>query len=140
MKNLLNQLYLAFLGAALCGCAVMTSFDQNSYTAANELKSESMALLAAGTEPAAAHQSDIDALRARLSAQLAYEQGKGKANTISAKQWEILISEEHDLLGKTLKDWEAAPLREPYLTEKRKQISDAFDTILNLEGAKHHDL
>jgi hypothetical protein len=126
-----------FLVASLTSCAVMSKFDQNSYTAATELKYQSLQLVALAGEPYANHAKGVEYLKANLDAQLAYQDGKGKANIISATQWNILISEDHNLLGKLLKDWREGKSFSPsYLKEKQGQIADAFDEILRLEGAK----
>lgn len=129
--------YNFLLMAVLAGCAnLVCNFDQNSYAAAQALKVEASALMAKAGEPAASHQAAITALRVKLDAQLAYEQGKAH-NAISAKQWEILISPERELLGKFLKDWQDGKTFDAaYLVEKAKQVSRGYDEILHLEGAK----
>jgi hypothetical protein len=129
--------FSAFVAGATTSCAVVGGFDQNSYDSGMALKSESAALIAHAGEPASDYKQQIQALTVKLDAQLAYQNGKGKTNLISAKQWDILISPEHDLLGKLLLDWvEGKNFSDEYLLEKRQQISDAWDQILKLEGAK----
>jgi len=133
-KNILPLLLIL----ALSGRAnLISNFDQNSYDSAMDLKARSMTLIEKTDEPASMHNLEITELEAKLTAQLAYEQGKGKSNNLSCKQWEILIATDGNLLGKLLSDWkQAKPMSKPYLVEKRIQIGDAFDEILNLEGAK----
>lgn len=130
-------LFIAFMTATMVGCAAISSFDQNSYVAASGLKGEAIALISNALEPAAHHQEAIAALDVKLSAQVAYEEGKGKKNIISLTQWKILVSPDRELLGRFLEDWENGKEFSPaYLAEKIQQISDAFDQILKLEGAK----
>lgn len=138
LPSIMVMIFSSFFAASMIGCAVMSNFDQNTYNAAIELKSESLNLISNATEEETAFHSQIEALKAKLSAQVAYEQGKGKKNLISAQQWKILISEDHDLLGKLLKDWEnGKKFSHTYVVEKSHQVSDGFDEILKLEGAKN---
>lgn len=129
---------LVALGLILMtSCAVVSKYDQNSYESAQTLKVESLALVSHSAEPVTSFQPQIDTLKVKLTAQLAYEQGKGKGNVISAKQWEILISKDHELLGKLLEEWETGiPHSQGYITEKSLQIGEAFNEILRLEAAK----
>lgn len=137
MRNFLLCLLSAFMAAALTSCAVMSKFDQNAYDSALSLKSESLALVSNASQPATPYIQEIEALKVKLSAQLAYQQGKGKRNAISAKQWDILVSPEHDLLGYVLKKWPEKEFSKAYVIEKNQQISDGFDQIIRLEGAKN---
>lgn len=135
------KVVLAAIGMAamffLCSCASVANRDQNSISTAQELKPMSMALVVRAVEPIDKYKSDVDYLEMRLSAALAYEQGKGKTNIISAKQWEILCSPDHDLLGRLLKNWKEGKKFSPaYLYEKQAQIGAGWDEILRLEGAK----
>lgn len=130
-------LFVAFMSGAAVSCATTSGFDQNTYESAQSLKKTSLVLIQSSVDDASNHREAISALKVALSAQLAYEQGKGKANMISAKQWEILASPDRDLLGGLLKRWEdGKKSTPPYLIEKSQQISDAFDQVLKLEGAK----
>lgn len=102
-----------------------------------KLKADSLALVPKAVETSDKYVSDIEALKSSLSAQLAYEEGKGKANIISYSQWKILISEDNELLGGLLKKWQSGQkFNKAYLDEKAIQISDGFDEILKLEAGK----
>lgn len=131
-------LFSAFMTAASTGCAIVSHFDQNTYDGAHTIKTEALALILKGNEKAADHSAEIESLKVKLSSQLAYEQGKGKSNVISFTQWDIIASLDHDLLGGFLKLWESGKTFSPaFLTEKAQQVSDAFDQVLKLEGAKN---
>lgn len=132
-----NLYFLPFL-ILLSGCAnLMSNFDQNSYVAALELKTESLSLISKADDKASAHVSEIDYLKAKLNSQVAYQEGKGKPNRISAAQWRLLVSEDKDLLGRFLKDWQSEkPMSKFYRDEKILQIGEAFDEIIKLEAAK----
>lgn len=138
MKKIVS---LSLFAVLFAGCASMSNFDQNSYNSATELKSETAALVAHATEPASSHKDEIDALRVKLNGQLAYERGKGDANAISAKQWEILVDPEGNLLGNFLNDWQSARkvYSTTYVQESGKLFNEAFDEILKLEGAKSRE-
>lgn len=115
----------------MVGCATITKFDQNSYNAAQQLRAQSVAVMAS---PSGAN---VDGLRARLDAQVAYESGKGKANTLSTTQWKLIARKDGYLLGGWITDYQAGkPMSAPYVAEKTRQVEAAFDEILKLEGGK----
>lgn len=134
MKKLISTVLFALI---FTSCAIMSNFDQNTLNAATKIKADAIALIPAAVDPAEKHTAEIEALKAELSSQVAYEQGKGKANTISCAQWDLIASEKHELLGKFLKDWQGGKTYSPaFLIEEQQIISDSFDQILKLEGAK----
>jgi hypothetical protein len=56
-------------------------------------------------------------------------------NEISARQWEILISPDRNLLGGFLSCWEKeSALSEAFIGEERGIVADAFDTTIGLES------
>lgn len=60
------------------------------------------------------------------------------SNSISAQQWEILINDNGDLLGKFFKRWqERSTLSAVFITEFKGPVSDAFDEIICLESNKN---
>ncbi len=125
-----------FLLVALVGCAnLVSNFDQNSFNATQRIKTETMDLIVHGVEQSSNYTTQINGLRSDLSAQVAYEMGKGKNNGLTVKQWQLLSSNDH-LLGKFLKKWEVKPLSTNFVTESVSMINDSFDQIINLEGAK----
>jgi hypothetical protein len=136
MKQIKVSLVIALV--ILSGCAnLISNFDQNSYSSAMMLKADSIRLVSSGTDNPALHEAEIRELQSKLSAQLAYEQGKGRANAVSFKQWELLASPNKDLLGGFLKGWiEGQTFSRMYVDEKTIQIGIAFDEILKLEAAK----
>ncbi len=82
------------------------------------------------------HQGAIEALMVELKK--AHEYVKGvPSNSISAQQWNILIKEDGDLLGKFIKRWkERSTLSHIFIDEFKSPISDAFDEIICLEANK----
>jgi hypothetical protein len=126
---------LATLGLTV-GCAT-ARFDQNSYNAAQSIKIESITLMDRAIEPTVP-AAEIQALEAKLSAQLAYEKGKGKPNQFSIWQWQTVASPDGGSLGEFLRRWKARTVDpSPVFVEERKQqIGADLDEILRLEGAK----
>ena len=136
-----NMKYLkitaALLLASLLGCAnLVGNFDQNTYQSATALKVESLALMEHATEPSAAFSGAISALQGKLAAQLAYEEGKGKQNRLSAAQWKLLIDPKEPMLGMFLDQWTVG-YSSAFVKEKEIQVGLAFDQILRAEGAKN---
>jgi len=140
-KVLMLLVGLAALGV-VNGCAVfrgMSGFDQNSYTSAMTLKTDSLALIERSrrAQGETTPTPELLALQAQLDAQVAYEAGKGKENALSAVQWRLLADPKGNLLGGYLTRWASgAILSDGYVTEKKHQIGDAFDEVLRLEGGK----
>lgn len=133
MRAALSSLLLL----ALVSCAnLVGKFDQNSYAAATDLKAESVALMVHGAEPAAGHRRQITDLQSALSAQLAYEEGKGKQNRFSSAQWKLLVAPDGDMLGTFLKNWTDG-YSPDYVAKKQIQVERAFDEILRAEGYKN---
>ena len=127
----MKKLLLYPFALLLIGCATITKFDQNSYNAAQQLKAHALAVMG-NPSPA-----QVDSLRARLDAQVAYEVGKGKANIISAAQWKLLARPAGNLLGGWITDYRAGKVMSPvYVEEKQLQVGRAFDAVLELEGGK----
>ena len=68
----------------------------------------------------------------------AYEYDRGRAlNKITVAQWDILRDPNRNLVGGFLKLWKAkGSLSAVFVAEKKKQIGDAFDQIIQLESGK----
>jgi hypothetical protein len=107
-----------------------------AYQNATSLKAETLALLDKATEPYDAHKGEVDKLF--VDSAKAYEFVKGiPSNSISAKQWEILIRKDGDLLGRFFTRWrERGKLAPELITEYKKLAGDAFDEIICLEANK----
>jgi len=82
------------------------------------------------------HKSDIEKLTVELSK--AHEFVKGvPSNSISSKQWEILIKPDGDLMGKFWLKWEKqSKLNKVIIDEFKKIVADSFDQIICLEVNK----
>lgn len=130
---------LLLFGATLGACGPSISeFNARAYEQATALKVESLHLMEKATEPYADHASAVETHRRNL--EKAYEFARGRPNNqISARQWEILIDPKRDLLGGFLRDWKTnSSFSETFVREKKAQIEEAYDTIIELESGKRN--
>jgi len=91
--------------------------------------------------PDSAQLAKIDDMRVKLAKAYEYEKGKEGPNQITVKQWELLNNPDKDLLGGFLKSWaakkgESKGFSKGFVDEKKSQIGEAFDQIIELESAK----
>jgi hypothetical protein len=139
-KHYWYRIYFVFLIlsiAEITGCIPSISvYSQYAYQQAVDLKVESLDLLSHADQSYKDYQKPVDELIQRIDK--AYEYAKGrKDNDLSTKQWEILKDPDGNLMGSILKKWKSQDkLSSTYLTEKIKQISDAYDEIITLESGK----
>ena len=137
MVNNHSYLWILLLSLIVAACTPLIGpYSPTAYKYATSLKAETLALMDKATEPYSDHKADVD--RVSVELRKAYEFVKGvPSNSISAKQWEILIDPEGDLVGKFLKRWkESGDLSETFVTQFMGPVSDAFDEIICLEASK----
>ena len=117
-------------------CSYTAPYSQFAYEQTISLKVEALQLMDKATEPYASHAADVRNLETNL--EKAYEYAKGRPkNEISAKQWQILIDPDRNLLGGFLKRWKTKSTLSPtFINEAKGLVSDAFDTISGLESGK----
>lgn len=122
-----------FLFAA---CSSVSIYSPEAYKQAVDLKIESLNLMSFATMSYDDYEAEASFLKMELNK--AYEFAKGRPdNEISARQWEILINEEGNLLGGFLKRWkDENTLSQMFVDEMQLIVSDAFDTIIGLESGK----
>jgi len=141
MKQLDRYKFIAFLVyfSWLSACAPLIGpYSPVAYQNATSLKAETLALMDKASEPYDTRKAEVEKLFIEVNK--AHEFVKGvPSNSISAKQWEILIKPDGDLMGKFFSRWatsESKGLSKPYTDEFKKIISDAFDEIICLEANK----
>jgi len=118
-----------------CGPTIST-FNARAYEQATSLKVEARALMDNATEPYADHVDAVRQLKMDLRKARAFARGRPN-NEISARQWSLLIDPERNLLGGFLNDWKKrSSLPAAFVKEKKAQVSEAFDTIIELESGK----
>lgn len=135
-RALISVLLFAVGALLACRGPAISKFDETAYQKATALKVESLALMESATEPYDEHAVSVRTLEARLDKALEYAENRPD-NQISAQQWEILIDEDGNLLGGFLKRWEDdSSLNDAFVKEKKNQVREAFDTIIDLESGK----
>lgn len=123
-------------GLIALGCATIAPFNQVAYEQAISLKVESLALMDNATAPFAECRQEVRALRLKIDKAYEYARWLPK-NEISARQWEVLKDSDRHLLGGFLERWrKESVLSKGYVEEKKRQVADAFDTIIGLESGK----
>jgi hypothetical protein len=132
------SLYLSVLLLGLLSACtpLIGPYSPVAYQNATSLKAETLALMDKATEPYDAHKAEVEKLF--VDAAKAYEFVKGiPSNSVSAKQWEILIKRDGDLMGKFFQRWsERKTLAPELIKEFRGIVSDAYDEIICLEANK----
>jgi hypothetical protein len=120
----------------IAGCSSISTFNHHAYTEDTTLKVEALSLMEKGIDSFKIHQTAIEELKIKL--EKAYEFEKGRPNnSITAKMWEKLKDPNKDLLGGYLSLWEKqAVLSKAFIESKKKQITTAFDLIIDLESKK----
>jgi hypothetical protein len=124
---------------AICGlvaCSTIATFDQAAYDKATGAKAEALALMDKATGSFNSHLTEIEAVN--LTIDKAYEYDRGRLqNSITVQQWEVLRDSNKNLFGGFIRRWrEKGSLKPDYITEKKKDIADAFDQITGLEIGK----
>ena len=124
------------LTLVVAGCSLIAHYDQVAYEHATSAKVDTLALMDKATGSYDSHEKEIDALVVELDK--AYEYDRGRAlNKITVAQWDILRDPNRNLVGGFLKLWKAkGSLSAVFVAEKKKQIGDAFDQIIQLESGK----
>lgn len=142
MRQTQPKLHLYFavlLLGFLAGCAPLIGpHSPVAYQNATSLKAETLALMDKATEPYDTHKSSVEKLF--VEANKAHEFVRGvPSNSISSKQWAILVKKDGDLMGKFFTRWETSDtktLTKTYVGEFKPLVSDAFDEIICLEANK----
>src|SRR5206468_1401999 len=82
------------------------------------------------------HEKEVEALDRQLDKAYEYDRGR-HVNQVTVAQWDTLRDPNRDLVGGFLKVWKTkGTLSATFVTEKKRQIGDAFDQIIQLESGK----
>ena len=127
---------LALLFIAASCTNLQSLYSEEAYRQAVSLKVESIEMLGNATDAFAMHENEIRYLKTKL--QKAYQYALGRPNNeISARQWEILIDPDRNLLGGFIERWkQQGSISVTFINENKGLISDSFDTIIQLESGK----
>ena len=120
----------------LTGCTLIARYDQVAYEHATSAKVDTLALISKATASYDDHENEVEALVRQLDKAYEYDRGR-QLNKLTVAQWDILRGPNRDLVGGFLKMWKAkGSLSATFIAEKKKQIADAFDQIIQLESGK----
>ena len=129
-------LALLFACAALAACSFIAHYDRVAYEHATNAKVDTLALMDKATGNYTDHQKEVEALVNELDKAYEYDRGR-ELNKITIAQWDILRDPNRNLVGGFLKMWKArGALSAVFVAEKKRQIADAFDQIIQLESGK----
>ena len=126
----------AFAICGLVACSTIATFDQVAYDKATGAKAEALALMDKATGSYSSHITEIEAVSLTIDKAYEYDRGRPQ-NTVTVQQWEILRDPNKNLFGGFIHRWhEKGSLKTDYITEKKKDIAEAFDQITGLEIGK----
>jgi len=118
------------------GCSLIAHYDQAAYEHAVDAKVDTLVLMNKAVGDYEEHRKDIETVMTELDKAYEYDRGRG-VNDITVAQWDILRDPERDLVGGFLTTWKSkGSLSATFIAEKKKQIADAFDQIIQLEAGK----
>src|SRR5437762_9283679 len=120
----------------LAACSLIAPYDRAAYEHATSAKVDTLALMDKATGSYDEHQKEVEALVTELNKAYEYDRGRS-LNKITIAQWDVLRDPNRNLVGGFLKMWKAkGSLSATFIAEKKKQIGDAFDQIIQLESGK----
>jgi hypothetical protein len=142
-RLLLRSTSLILLLSIFSCSPLIATFDQASYEHVTSLKVDALALMDKCNEDYSLHAADVAAFQLNMDKAIEYDKHRPK-DSITTRQWEILNNPNGHLLGAFLVLWKkdkildtiAKKMGTKYFPEKKKQISDAFDQIAELESGK----
>jgi hypothetical protein len=121
---------------AIGACSTISHYDQAAYEHAVNAKVDTLALMSKATASYEEHQQEIESLMTELDKAYEYDRGR-PLNIVTVTQWNILRDPDRNLLGGFLRMWKAkGALNSTFVAEKKTQIADAFDQIIQLESGK----
>jgi hypothetical protein len=145
-KTVINREFVRILPrrdfVALCNCAFLSAcalvapYDRVAYEHATNAKVDTIALMNKATSDYQGHEKEVEALINQLDKAYEYDRGR-QLNQITVAQWDVLRDPNRNLVGGFLKLWkEKGKFGVAFVAEKKKQVGDAFDQIIQLENGK----
>jgi len=137
MKQPLPRFLLPIVAScALAACVFVSSFDPVAYERATSAKAEALLLMDKATDDYRSHKKDIEAVTLDINKAFEYDRGLA-LNESKVQLWETLLSPDRDLFGGFLRDWKRKRRLTPFFVEeKKKQVGQGFDEIIQLESGK----
>jgi len=137
MNKKINCLKLLLLATVFVGCSASISpFDQYAYVQDTSLKVDALNMMSKAKDSASLYEKDIEELTVKIDKAYEFEKSR-PLNSITTKMWEKLKDPNSDLLGGFLTLWEKDKIcSDTFISEKKKQVGEAFDQIIELESKK----
>jgi hypothetical protein len=134
--NPATSLVLFMLALAAGGCDTISRYDQAAYQHAVNVKVDTLTLMSKATAGYDDHQREIESLLTELDKAYEYDRGR-PLNMTTLAQWDVLRDPDRDLVGGFLRMWKTkSSLSSTFVAEKKAQVADAFDQIIQLESGK----
>lgn len=133
-KVYLNLLFTSLV--LLASCASVALYDDYSFKQTINAKVETIDLMKKSVDAYDQHAQEVNDLMDSL--QKIYDYDKRRTNNeLSTKMWNVLMDDQQFLVAGYFKKWkEGGPQNQAFVNEAIKQITEAFDILLDFEGAK----
>jgi len=117
-------------------CASVALYDDYSFKQTINAKVQTIDLMKKSVEPYDQHVNEVDELMNSL--QKIYDYDKRRTdNILSTKMWSIIMDPDQYLVAGYFKKWKTGgPQNKALVVEAIGQITEAFDKLLDFEGAK----
>jgi hypothetical protein len=126
---------------AFAGCASISDYDQTAYKNAVDLKVDTLTVMSRATQPYSSQKDSLDALEVQMEKAYEYDAGR-PLNQKTLKMWGILLktdpaNPEDGIWPKFVEKWRVdGRLSGAYLLNKKENVADAFNKIIQLESGK----
>ena len=125
--------------ATLSACATIAHYNPIAYQNATSLKVECSTVIAKSTDNYADHKSEAEALQSELDKAYEFAKGMPKNGDVT-KMWALIRDPSGHLAGGVLTKWKTeGKLNATFVQEVSGQVSQGFDQLIALEGAKIKD-
>jgi hypothetical protein len=129
---------LLFAAFNFSSCVIIAKYDPIALEKATSLKTLSLQLMDKAVEPYTGHETEVNKLMGKVKEAFEYAANIPR-NKNSEKQWQIMWDDGRNLLGGYMKRWkEEGRLGSAFVAEAKRQISQAFGEIIDLENGKKH--
>jgi len=129
-------LALPALMLTLTGCNTIAPYDQAAYEHATSTKAEALLLMDRASTSYSQNADRISTVILDINKAYEYDKGRPK-NQVTVEIWAELLSPDGKSFGGFLRYWKSkGQLHPAYIEEKKKDVGDAFDQIIQLEQGK----
>ncbi|AZJ34135.1 hypothetical protein D6T69_00760 [Tenacibaculum singaporense] len=138
MKNNKPFFILMFITAFISSCSILKTapYDQYSFQKTIEIKIDANQLIDKAENSYEENSKEIEKLQNEIAKIVEYEKYKPN-NEITYKMWLLLANQDKNLLAGFLKRWKEKDKLSPFfITEAKKQITEAFNLLLEYESKK----